>query len=165
MLTPVGHPALSVQDDAVDALPPLDLEMLDWTARQKVRGKRGATPTEAPAIVQRPSMSAETWCELVHNFGRLFYHVAGKPERIEATRSRQTNRRFHTSAQSRSLTCPTATPNSFNCTVNPMLAYLVDFAAVGQEGRSGELASGGHQDSAFMDVMNDEKLVACGFLL
>jgi len=78
-------------------------ELLDWTARQKVRGKRGATPTEAPPIVQRLSMSAETWCELVHHFGRLFYNVAGQPERIEATRSRQTNRRFHTSAQARSL--------------------------------------------------------------
>ncbi|HUG69583.1 MAG TPA: hypothetical protein VMM76_17660 [Pirellulaceae bacterium] len=79
------------------------MELLDWTARQKVRGKRGATPTDAPPIVQRLSMSAETWCELVHNFGRLFYNVADQPEQIEATRSRQTNRRFRTSAQARSL--------------------------------------------------------------
>ena len=79
------------------------LELLDWTARQRVPGKRGATPADAPLIFQRLSISAETWCELVHNFGRLFYNVAGRPSRIEATRSRQTNRRFHTSAEARSL--------------------------------------------------------------
>jgi hypothetical protein len=48
-------------------------------------------------------MSGETWCELVQNFGRLFYNVAGHPHRIEATRSRQTNRRFHTTSAARSL--------------------------------------------------------------
>ncbi|HUG67593.1 MAG TPA: hypothetical protein VMM76_07570 [Pirellulaceae bacterium] len=66
------------------------LQLLDWTARQMVSGKRGATPTDAPPIFERLSMSGETWCELVRNFGRLFYNVAGHPHRIEAARSRQT---------------------------------------------------------------------------
>jgi hypothetical protein len=79
------------------------LQLLDWTARQTAAGKRGATPAAAPPIFERLSMSGETWCELVGNFGRLFYNVAGHPHLIEATRSRQTNRRFHTTSAARSL--------------------------------------------------------------
>jgi hypothetical protein len=76
---------------------------LDWTARRTAPGKRGATPADAPPIFERLSMSGETWGALVGNFGRLFYNVAGHPQRIEATRSRQTNRRFHTTSSARSL--------------------------------------------------------------
>jgi len=79
------------------------LELLDWTARQTVQGKRGATPADAPPIFERLSMSADTWCELVQNFGRLFYNVAGHPQQIEAARSRQTNRLFHTTSAARAL--------------------------------------------------------------
>jgi len=79
------------------------LQLLDWTARQTAPGKRGATPAAAPPIFERLAMSKETWCELVQNFGRLFYNVAGRPQQIEATRSRQTNRRFHTSSAARAL--------------------------------------------------------------
>ncbi len=79
------------------------LQLLNWTARQTVPGKRGATPTDAPPIFERLSMSTETWCELIQNFGRLFYNVAGHPQQIEVTLSRQTNRRFHTTSAARSL--------------------------------------------------------------
>jgi hypothetical protein len=48
-------------------------------------------------------MSAATWCELVQNFGRLFSNVAGRPQQIELTRTRQTNRRFHATCEARSL--------------------------------------------------------------
>jgi len=79
------------------------LELLDWTARQTAPGKRGTTPAAAPPIFERLAMSEVTWCELVQNFGRLFYNVAGHPQKIEATRSRQTNRRFHTTSAARAL--------------------------------------------------------------
>jgi hypothetical protein len=79
------------------------LELLDWTARQTIPGKRGVTRADAPPIFERLSMSKETWCELVRNFGRLFYNVAGPPQQIEATYSRQTHRRFHTTSAARSL--------------------------------------------------------------
>jgi hypothetical protein len=79
------------------------LELLDWTARQTIPGKRGVTRADAPPIFERLSMSKETWCELVRNFGRLFYNVAGPPQQIEATRSRHTHRRFHTTSAARSL--------------------------------------------------------------
>ena len=60
---------------------PLDeyLRLLDWTARQRADGKRGFTPEQAPPILQRLGLSADTWCELVENFGRLFHNVADCP--------------------------------------------------------------------------------------
>ena len=79
------------------------LELLDWTARQTAPGKRGTTPADAPPIFERLSLSGETWCELVQNFGRLFFHVAGHPTKIEATRSRMTHRRYHTTSAARTL--------------------------------------------------------------
>ena len=53
---------------------PLDeyLRLLDLTARRRADGKRGHTPEAAPPVLQRLGLSADTWCELVENFGRLF---------------------------------------------------------------------------------------------
>jgi hypothetical protein len=79
------------------------LELLDWTARQTVANKRGATPADAPPIFERLSISPNSWCELVQNFGRLFYNVAGHPHRIDATRSRQTKHRYQATSAARSL--------------------------------------------------------------
>ena len=64
---------------------PLDeyLKLLDWTARRRADGKRGFTPEEAPPILQRLRLSADTWCELVENFGRLFHNVAGCPAVVD----------------------------------------------------------------------------------
>jgi len=39
------------------------LELLDWTARQTMPGKRGLTPSDAPPILERLKVSATTWCE------------------------------------------------------------------------------------------------------
>jgi len=77
------------------------LELLDWTARQTVPGKRGSTPSDAPPILERLKVSATTWCELVSNFGRLFSTVAGHPRIVDTTRSRRGHRRFHITARVR----------------------------------------------------------------
>ena len=59
------------------------MELLDWTARQIVTGKRGATPEDAPPIFERlkiksavlttgllpydwPSLAGDTLTELFH---------------------------------------------------------------------------------------------------
>lgn len=68
------------------------LELLDWTARQTVAGKRGQTPAAAPAILERLSYHPTVWCELVGKFGRLFFHVAGRPQTIDGRRSRSDHR-------------------------------------------------------------------------
>ncbi|MEI7700715.1 MAG: hypothetical protein WCK86_13030 [Planctomycetia bacterium] len=78
-------------------------ELLDWTAR-KVRGdKQGATPADLPPLFERLQIDDGTWVRLVGDFGRLFYLMAGKPERIDSHRSPDGNRRFRTSPAARDL--------------------------------------------------------------
>ncbi len=79
------------------------IELLDWTARQTVPGKRGSTPTSTPSIFQRLKIEPESWCELVSNFGRLFSVVAGRPTVVEATRSRIRKRRHNLRPRTREL--------------------------------------------------------------
>lgn len=62
------------------------LELLDWTARQVVQGKPGHIPADAPAILVRLSLDVGTWTTMVKDFGRLFRHVAGKPQTMDASR-------------------------------------------------------------------------------
>ena len=71
------------------------LELLDWTARQVAPGKRGATPESAPPIFERLDLKPAVWSELVADFGKLFSVVAGLPQRVDATRSRQSGSRYH----------------------------------------------------------------------
>ena len=71
------------------------LELLDWTARQVAPGKRGATPESAPPIFERLDLKPEVWSELVADFGKLFSIVAGLPQRVDATRSRQSGSRYY----------------------------------------------------------------------
>jgi hypothetical protein len=79
------------------------VELLDWTARQVAAGKPGKTPSSAPPVVKRLAASGEAWCELVGSFGRLFHHVAGSPETINALRSHKTGSRFRVHRRVREL--------------------------------------------------------------
>jgi len=71
------------------------LELLDWTARQVVPGKRGSTPSALPPVLARLGLDAACWCELVSDFGRLFCSVAGRPECVDSMRCHRTQRRYH----------------------------------------------------------------------
>ena len=64
------------------------LELLDWTARQARRDKQGATPKQFAPLFERLGISADVWCHLVQDFGRLFSVVAGQPHKIDEHRSR-----------------------------------------------------------------------------
>jgi hypothetical protein len=77
------------------------LQLLDWTARQTIPGKSGATPDDVPPILERWKLSPTAWCELVSNFGRLFSTVAGHPRIVDGSRSRRSRRRFHLSPRVR----------------------------------------------------------------
>jgi hypothetical protein len=79
------------------------LELLDWTARQLVPGKRGATPGDSPPILERLQIEPDVWCSLVNDFGRLFSLVAGRPEHIDSHRSGQRGSRFHVPKAARQL--------------------------------------------------------------
>ena len=75
------------------------LEFLDWTARHRVPGKRGATLEEAPPILQRVGLQPSVWLDLASNFGELFSNVAGEPHDIARSRSRCRGSRFRVRSQ------------------------------------------------------------------
>ena len=79
------------------------LDLLDWTARRLADGKPGSTPHDAPPVFGRLSIDADVWCKLVGGFGRLFWNVAGRPQTIDATRSRVGQHRYHIPKQTRDL--------------------------------------------------------------
>jgi hypothetical protein len=68
------------------------LALLAWTARQSVSGKRGSIPGDMPPVLRRLGLDGKTWCELVGDFGKLFCHVAGRPEHVDTIRSHRTHR-------------------------------------------------------------------------
>ena len=78
-------------------------ELLDWTARQIRGDKRGSTPTGLAPIFDRLGIHKDTWIELVREFGRLFYVVAGQPHQIDTHQSPNGSRRFRTRAAARDL--------------------------------------------------------------
>ena len=79
------------------------MELLDWTARQIVTGKRGATPEDAPPIFERMKIKPAVWYELVTRFGKLFSQVAGQPHRVDEFRGRLRKKRFHLRQAAREL--------------------------------------------------------------
>ena len=79
------------------------LDLLDWTARRLADGKPGSTPHGAPPIFERLSIDPHVWCKLVGGFGRLFWNVAGRPQTIDAIRSRIGQHRYHIPKQTRDL--------------------------------------------------------------
>ena len=79
------------------------LELLDWTARQTVASKHESALAAKPPILDRLAMDTTTWQELVGNFGRLFYHVAGKPQTVDECRGRVNRRRFYVRSRARQI--------------------------------------------------------------
>ncbi|OYW11720.1 MAG: hypothetical protein B7Z55_18965 [Planctomycetales bacterium 12-60-4] len=79
------------------------LELLDWTARQMVNGKRGATPEDALPIFERLKIKPAVWYELVTRFGKLFSLVAGQPHRVDEFRGRLRKNRYHLRQAAREL--------------------------------------------------------------
>ena len=82
------------------------LSLLDWTARQTRSDKRGSTPQQFAPVFDRLGISAETWCRLVKDFGKLFSVVAGQPQRIDEHRSKSNSRRYRTRHETRELLAP-----------------------------------------------------------
>ncbi|MEZ6033741.1 MAG: hypothetical protein R3C17_11645 [Planctomycetaceae bacterium] len=79
------------------------LSLLDWTARQTRKDKRGATPKKIAPIFDRLGISAEIWCRLVKDFGKLFCLAAGQPQRIDEHRSKGSSRRYRMRREAREL--------------------------------------------------------------
>jgi hypothetical protein len=79
------------------------LSLLDWTARQQRLDKPGTPPKQFGRLFERLGISAEAWNELVHNFGRLFSVVAGKPSTVERHSSPSGSHRYRTRPVARDL--------------------------------------------------------------
>ena len=78
-------------------------ELLDWTARQVRADKRGATPAGLAPLFERLGIHEQTWIDLVNDFGRLFYVVAGRPQNIEEHRPPKGDCRFKVRPAARDL--------------------------------------------------------------
>ena len=79
------------------------MELLDWTARQIVTGKRGATPEDAPLIFERLKITPTVWYELVTRFGKLFSLVAGRSHCVDEFRGRLRKKLHHVRQAAREL--------------------------------------------------------------
>ncbi|MCA9063223.1 MAG: hypothetical protein KDA96_09190 [Planctomycetaceae bacterium] len=55
----------------------ISAELLDGTARQVRADNRGTTPAGLAPLCERLEIHEQTWIDLVNEFGRLFYVVAG----------------------------------------------------------------------------------------
>ena len=71
------------------------IRLLDWTARAFVHGKSGATPADAPDVLERLGLKVPQWAGLVRDFGRLFSLAAGLPATLALQRTRRTQRRWY----------------------------------------------------------------------
>jgi hypothetical protein len=70
------------------------VELLDWTARQLVKGKPGSTPADTPPVLERLKIEPPVWCALISQFRSMFGFVAGRPETVDAHRSCLSGNRF-----------------------------------------------------------------------
>ena len=73
------------------------LEVLDWLSRDKLAGKRFATPHSAPPVLERLGIEPMLWSAMVKDFGRAFINVAGTAKSVSEARSRKTHRKFYRS--------------------------------------------------------------------
>ena len=79
------------------------LQLLDWTGRQLAPGKKGRIPDAIEPILQRLQLDQKAWCDLVAQFGRRFFVVAGAPTTIDDTTSRINQHRYNVPSATRQL--------------------------------------------------------------
>ncbi len=79
------------------------IQLLDWTARELVPGKKGPTPLSYPPILKRLGLKKSSWRALVMQFEEVFCHVAGRVDRVDRIRSHITMRRFRVRPSARRL--------------------------------------------------------------
>ena len=79
------------------------LRLLDWTGRQLARGKKGRIPDAIEPILERMQLDRHGWCDLVAQFGKRFFAVAGALTTIDETTSRINQHRYHVPSATRQL--------------------------------------------------------------
>lgn len=67
---------------------PSYLEILDWTGRRIVEGKRGVIPDHLPPILMRLSINPNRWLDSAARFGKLFSVAAGTEAHMKEAATR-----------------------------------------------------------------------------
>ena len=83
-LYPLGGDDSDRHDEIISLSLDEYLDLVDWTGRQIVEGKKGAIPVHLSPILTRLGISSERWLDTVEDFGGLFHRVVGKMESILA---------------------------------------------------------------------------------
>lgn len=84
------------------------IQLLDWTAREVIPGKSGATPADTPDVLERLGLSVSQWTVLIQDFRGLFSLAAGLPATLAQQVNRRTQRRWHTPRRFRELFASTS---------------------------------------------------------
>ncbi len=71
------------------------LELLDWTGRELVAGKRGAIDADLPPILERLDFDPESWLKLIDNFESWYRTAAGTAAELAAEAARTGRRWLH----------------------------------------------------------------------
>jgi len=79
------------------------VEVLNWTARQLPRLKRGWPIQAAPPAFTACPLTPTVWCQLVREFGKLFCQVAGQAQTVDSARSRLGQNRYYLKGPARDL--------------------------------------------------------------
>jgi REP element-mobilizing transposase RayT len=78
-------------------------ELLAWTAEHVSNHRSSPPANETPPVLKRVGLEAHAWCGLVSGFGQVFIHLAGRCDRIDASRTHGTSRRFRVRPLARTL--------------------------------------------------------------
>ena len=62
-------------------------ELLDWTGRALVRGKRGRVEGESPRLLTQQGLAHNAWLETVQGVGKQFATAVGAPSRLDGAAS------------------------------------------------------------------------------
>lgn len=60
------------------------LQLVDWTGRMIVEGKRGSIPNHLPSVLLRLKVNPENWVTTIKYFNRHFPRMAGHVDRLKA---------------------------------------------------------------------------------
>lgn len=59
------------------------LELLDWTGRQIVEGKKGAIPKNLKNILSRLKLKDDSWVETTKHYGKWYCHIVSRYEEMK----------------------------------------------------------------------------------
>jgi hypothetical protein len=58
------------------------LALIDWTGREIKNNKKGKIPSDIAPILTRLEINNEQWVTSIENYGKLFYRVVGRLDRV-----------------------------------------------------------------------------------